>query len=482
MNVVDFSGLICSKPFNPKNNINQKLDTNNTEYKAIMEKALEQRRNIQQPRQRSLSHNADSRKSEIEKSAYRDNDGKENMELKLGNERRYPINNSDESIKTAETDIDSKDSDKEVISLTDSILAMMAGLLNLDQKDIKEIKDTLFNEINHSDSIKFTEVDLIGKISAIIEKNELIGKAEIDKAINIIKSMDFDKAFQIEEQDDSSILLNNGKELVKLDKNEKLKNTKILDAVMKNSQAKTVRVLKEDETKNHTFDANNEEVKDIEIKLSYKPDLIDDTYRQKGLKVELQDIDFADTHDDLNNLINNVRTEYSAINAKDFNTVNTPESLQKSSAVNITEFVNREELFDQILKISEIANDESISELSIKLKPDTLGKLTIRLIMENGGLTARFVAENQKVKETIESNFTELKDALVQKGINIQNLSVSIGNEGKWGYEENQNLRAWYRNSKRSSYVSDVEAELEDNLTAYNNPYNINEGYLDIRV
>lgn len=480
--MVDFSGLICSKPFNTKNNFNPKLDTNNTEYKAIMEKALEQRRNIQQPKQKSLSNNVDSRNSEIDKSAYRDNEGKENNVLKLGNDQRYPIINPEESRKTEEKDIDSKDLDTNVKNLTDSILAMMAGLLNLDQKDIKEIKDTLFNEINHSDSIKFTEVDLIGKISAIIEKNELIGKAEIDKAINIIKSMDFDKAFQIEEQDDSSILLNNGKELVKLDKNEKLKNTKILDAVMKNSQAKTVRVLKEDETKNHTFDANNEEVKDIEIKLSYKPDLIDDTYRQKGLKVELQDIDFADTHDDLNNLLNNVRTEYSAINAKDFNTVNTPESLQKSSAVNITEFVNREELFDQILKISEIANNESISELSIKLKPDTLGKLTIRLIMENGGLTARFVAENQKVKETIESNFTELKDALVQKGINIQNLSVSIGNEGKWGYEENQNLRAWYRNSKRSSYVSDVEAESEDNLTAYNNPYNINEGYLDIRV
>lgn len=480
--MVDFSGLICSKPFNTKNNFNPKLDTNNTEYKAIMEKALEQRRNIQQPKQKSLSNNVDSRNSEIDKSAYRDNEGKENNVLKLGNDQRYPIINPEESRKTEEKDIDSKDLDTNVKNLTDSILAMMAGLLNIDQKDIKEIKDTLYNEINHSDSIKLTEIDIIGKISAIIENNELLGKAEIDKAINLIKSLDSDKAFPLEEQDDSSILPNNGKELVKLDNTEKLNNTKILDGIMKNSEVKTVKVLETDEAKSHNIDANNEEVKDIEIKLSYKPDLIDDTYRQKGLKVELQDTEFADTHDDLNNLLNNVRTEYSAINAKDFNTVNTPESLQKSSAVYITEFVNREELFDQILKIREIANDESISELSIKLKPDTLGKLSIRLIMENGELTARFVAENQKVKETIESNFTELKDALVQKGINIQNLSVSIGNEGKWGYEENQNLRAWYRNSKRSSYVGDVEAESEDNLTAYSNPYNINEGYLDIRV
>lgn len=487
--MIDFSGLISSKPINNKISFKPNLDINNTDYKTIMEKALEHRKNLQQPKERRLSQNDDSSYNDVDISTYRDEDSKKNKGLKLGNEQRYPVYGTDTSREitvkdkeTSEMGIDSKDIETEVKSLTDSILTMMAGLLNLEQQDIKEVRETLFNEINHLDNVKITEVDLIEKISTIIQNNELIGKAEIDKAIEMIKTLDLDETFLADEQDYSSLLPANDKELKKPDKNEKWNNTKILDVAMKNSQAKTAKALEVDEANSHITEAKEEEIKDIETKLNNKSDLIEDAYTQNGLKVKLKDIEFVDTYDDLNNQINNMGTEYSAIDGKDFDVANTSESLQKSSTINKTEFINREELFGQILEISEVINDESISEIKIKLKPDSLGKLTIRLVMENGEITARFVAENQKVKETIESNFTELKDALVQKGINIQNLSVSIGNEGKWGYEENQNLRAWYRNSKRSSYVSDVEAESEDNLTAYNNPYNINEGYLDIRV
>jgi len=479
--MIDFSGLICSKPFNNKTDFKPKLDTNNADYKAIMEKALEQRRNLQQPKERSLSTNDDSSYSDIDTPAYKDKESKENRVQKRGNEKRYPAYATDESSETTKKDNEEKNIDSEVKSLTNSILIVMAGLLNLEQQDIEKIKETLFNEINHLDNVKLTETDLIAKLSAIIENNELKGKAEIDKAVSIIKTLDLDEISLIEEQDIPRILPVNDKDLIKPDKNEKMDNTGILDVVMKKSQAKAVKKLEIDEAKSYIYEAKEEEAKDIETKLSYKPNLLEDTYRQNELKVELKDSEFVDTYDDFDNLINNVRTEYSAISIKDFDIVNTPKSLQMSSAVNFTEFINREELFDQILKISEVVNDESVSEISIKLKPDTLGKLTIRLIMENGELTAKFIAENQKVKETIESNFTELKDALVQKGINIQNLSVSIGNQGRWGYE-NQNLWNWKNNNKRNSYIGDVEVELEEKSIVYNNPYNINEGYLDIRV
>lgn len=486
--MIDFSGLISSKPINNKISFKPNLDINNTDYKTIMEKALEHRKNLQQPKERRLSQNDDSSYNDVDISTYRDEDSKKNKGLKLGNEQRYPVYGTDTSREitvkdkeTSEMGIDSKDIETEVKSLTDSILTMMAGLLNLEQQDIKEVRETLFNEINHLDNVKITEVDLIEKISTIIQNNELIGKAEIDKAIEMIKTLELDETFLADEQDYYSLLPANDKELKKPDKNEKWNNTKILDVAMKNSQAKTAKALEVDEANSHITEAKEEEIKDIETKLNNKSDLIEDAYTQNGLKVKLKDIEFVDTYDDLNNQINNMGTEYSAIDGKDFDVANTSESLQKSSTINKTEFINREELFGQILEISEVINDESISEIKIKLKPDSLGKLTIRLVMENGEITARFIAENQRVKETIESNFTELKDALNQKGINIQNLSVSIGNQGRWGYE-NQNLRAWNNSNKRNAYIGDVEGELEENIMVYDNPYNINEGYLDIRV
>ncbi|MCL2617588.1 MAG: flagellar hook-length control protein FliK [Defluviitaleaceae bacterium] len=71
----------------------------------------------------------------------------------------------------------------------------------------------------------------------------------------------------------------------------------------------------------------------------------------------------------------------------------------------------------------------NISEIRLTLRPENLGDVTMRISSENGIVMASFVAENARVKEAIEANMNQLRQALEEKGIEISELSVSVESE-----------------------------------------------------
>lgn len=102
-----------------------------------------------------------------------------------------------------------------------------------------------------------------------------------------------------------------------------------------------------------------------------------------------------------------------------------------SSAI-VNKTVDMQEQIDVIKQISEkidVNLFEDKSEMIIKLKPDHLGKVTVEIAVENGNVTAKFLAESEKVKEILESNMQNLKDHLAKQGMVVQDLSVSVGND-----------------------------------------------------
>lgn len=105
------------------------------------------------------------------------------------------------------------------------------------------------------------------------------------------------------------------------------------------------------------------------------------------------------------------------------------------------------------------------------LKPDYLGEVSLKVISENGIVSAQFNAENQKVKEIIESNFNQLKDMLNEKGIEVSEISVSVDDK------QQENMRnfskAQNKSSKRinniieSADFEEIEKEAEANKAEY---------------
>lgn len=104
----------------------------------------------------------------------------------------------------------------------------------------------------------------------------------------------------------------------------------------------------------------------------------------------------------------------------------------KSEIVNKNQNIeNPEEVIKQITEKAKFVLTDDKSEVVIKLKPDHLGKVSLKISIENGNISAKFLAESEKVREMLESNFNSLKESLNKQGLNIQNLSVSVGNSNK---------------------------------------------------
>ncbi len=84
------------------------------------------------------------------------------------------------------------------------------------------------------------------------------------------------------------------------------------------------------------------------------------------------------------------------------------------------------------------------NEIKIALRPAHLGDVTLKIITENGIVTAQFEAESQRVKEIIESNFNQLKQTLEEQGVSVGNLEVNVrsenqGNMANMNFGQNSN-------------------------------------------
>ena len=139
----------------------------------------------------------------------------------------------------------------------------------------------------------------------------------------------------------------------------------------------------------------------------------------------------------------------------------------KTSFLDHSKDINQK-IIEQVVEKASLQVNEKDSEIHLQLKPDNLGKLTMRIAVEKGIVIAQIVAENQAVKEILESNFNYLRDALNQKGFGIQEFSVNVGQD------PNANARNAFKNfNKRNKNRMDL-SETSYNTSIMNNEYSTN--------
>lgn len=102
--------------------------------------------------------------------------------------------------------------------------------------------------------------------------------------------------------------------------------------------------------------------------------------------------------------------------------------------------VQAREIINQVLEKAKVILAGDKSEMVMDLKPDSLGKLSLKVVTEHGMIMAKFVAENQQVKQVLETNMQLLKDSLEKQGMNVQGFSVSVRQDSQQGYRsQNEN-------------------------------------------
>lgn len=141
-------------------------------------------------------------------------------------------------------------------------------------------------------------------------------------------------------------------------------------------------------------------------------------------------------------------------------------------------------LIDQVVQKAELTVKANSSEMKIQLEPEFLGKLTIKIALEDGLLTARFTTENHQVKHLLESNLVNLRQSLEAQGIKVEKteVNVQLDSGGTFGGYEEGRQEMWQRpetpNYRNSSYAAggyelNGEAELMESAFSPSEYYGI---------
>jgi flagellar hook-length control protein FliK len=91
--------------------------------------------------------------------------------------------------------------------------------------------------------------------------------------------------------------------------------------------------------------------------------------------------------------------------------------------------------------INQIANKISTrggtqNEVQIRLDPPSLGTVRLNITTVGESVRTMIIAENHAVKQTIENNFNQLRDAMSDQGLKVDSFSVTVGGESR---NSNQN-------------------------------------------
>jgi flagellar hook-length control protein FliK len=105
----------------------------------------------------------------------------------------------------------------------------------------------------------------------------------------------------------------------------------------------------------------------------------------------------------------------------------------------------------QIVEQARLIRRGENTEMVIKLHPDHLGELTLKVsVSANGAVNASFHSDNAQVRTIIENSLVQLKQELNNQGLKVDNVDVYAG-LGDGSLPQGEGQQAWQQNQSHNS-------------------------------
>ena len=382
-----------------------------------------------------------------------------------------------------------------ILNISVEELRMILSALNLDSEDLIDGSKTaeISQKISDLFGLNAEQKETLTKITDLIvkEAKNLIGNTQLQSVYNE-NSVGKDGWIKLEGVDvqvinQQNLSLENAGNMLKETLNSlenKLKSDpeKLLEDISESmkqlifSDKNSINVISENEG-----DFDSMEITMSEDALKPETPIIDS---DKSEEKENASADSNSQKSDLQNnyeVINN--TQYSQLN--DFgNIINNQQAKvfgidgvsKAQSEIN----VSPREIITQIVEKAKAVLTNEKSEMIIDLKPDHLGKLSLKVVTERGAVVAKFIAENEQVKAAIESNMDNLKESLNKQGFTVQDFSVSVRQDSKKGFGEGREFSQNNSNSNKGEKIATVEASNVEEKHQVLNPYMVNTSSINL--
>ena len=84
-------------------------------------------------------------------------------------------------------------------------------------------------------------------------------------------------------------------------------------------------------------------------------------------------------------------------------------------------------IIEQIVDQVRLTNNAKSTEMVIKLKPEHLGELTLKIAVNNGSVTATFHSNNSDVRNVLEGTMVQFKQEMANAGVKVNYVGVYAG-------------------------------------------------------
>ncbi len=166
------------------------------------------------------------------------------------------------------------------------------------------------------------------------------------------------------------------------------------------------------------------------------------------VKTKIQDSISLDSGKNFSSHLSNGQTEVKEAVQKG----NLPFPSFKSEETRIISYSNLTE------EISGIIKENEVKSVVLKLHPEELGKVKVVLDMVNNGIRAGIEVSNESVKQAVQSNIDQLKQNLINHGIQLTSLDITLNN-----YEQKPNKTFDQKKPRYSETRSEEEVKTVDN-------------------
>lgn len=125
--------------------------------------------------------------------------------------------------------------------------------------------------------------------------------------------------------------------------------------------------------------------------------------------------------------------------------------------------VAESQIFDQVVtQVSGSANGES-GRMVLRLQPAELGSLKLEIMVEGDRVRANFQAQSQQVQEVIERNLPQLRSALAEQGLKIDQFQVNV-DQRQQGQFENLSQQQQNNSEKQPDWHQQSQEPEEQNI------------------
>lgn len=122
--------------------------------------------------------------------------------------------------------------------------------------------------------------------------------------------------------------------------------------------------------------------------------------------------------------------------------------------------VEGRELVDQVVKKMQLLQRPNLSEMRIQLKPEVLGKMMVKIMVEEGVVTARFLTDNHQVRQLLEANMGLLRQNLEASGLKVDRTEVNVALDNGRNFDQQERQQAlWQQPDSQQNSASEQELQ-----------------------